>query len=65
MGFAKKCDICGKLYEVYGKEENPENFNAFMLLNVDEYGTYYSNDHFDVCTKCRDSLKKWMDERRK
>lgn len=59
----KKCDICGKLYEIYDKHSNKEKFNALILINVDENEKFWSHDHIDLCRECRDAVKKVFKER--
>ena len=51
MAAAKKCDICGKLYEEYNFKQSKYNFNGFMLLNID-YGPTC-----DCCPKCIKSIR--------
>lgn len=51
MAAAKKCDICGKLYEEYNFKQSKDNFNGFMLLNID-YGPTC-----DCCPKCIKSIR--------
>lgn len=63
MGIAKKCDICGKLYEIYDPNSNKEKFNALIPINKDENGKYWSHDHIDLCRECRDAVKKVFKER--
>lgn len=49
MATARKCDICGKLYEFYNDE-----INYIELYRIDIDGRYSSNnkDKFDVCRDC-------------
>lgn len=63
MGIAKKCDICGKLYEIYDANNNKENFNGLVPINMDKNGKYWSHDHIDLCRECRDAVKKVFKER--
>lgn len=63
MSNAKKCDICGKLYEVYDTDRNKENFNAIIPINVDKNGKHWSHDYIDLCPWCRDAIKSAMKER--
>ena len=51
MAIAKKCDICGKLYEEYNFKQSKDNFNGFVLLNVDYSPAY------DCCPKCMKSIR--------
>lgn len=57
MAAAKKCDICGKLYEEYNVKQSKDNFNGFMLLNVDYKGSYFHGPAYDCCPKCMKSIR--------
>ena len=35
MAIAKKCDICGKYYELYNVARNASKPNGFMVVNID------------------------------
>ena len=63
MGIAKKCDICGKLYEIYDTDNNKEKFNALIPINADVNSKYWSHDRIDLCRECRDAVKKVFKER--
>lgn len=56
MALAKKCDICGKLYESYNTKNNTNEVNGYMLVNIDELGKYYSHHVVDCCPNCMDSI---------
>lgn len=60
---AKKCDICGKLYELYDMSSNKEKFNAIIPINIDGNGKYWTHSHIDLCPQCRDAIKSLMKER--
>lgn len=50
---AKKCDICGVLYESYNhKHYDPVKPNGFMLLNIYNDRTYSSHAVNDCCPDC-------------
>lgn len=57
MATAKKCDICGRLYESYNIRNLDERTNAFMLLNLDNQGKYYSHGPYDCCPDCMSSIR--------
>ena len=61
MAIAKKCDICGKLYEEYNFEQSMENSNGFMLLNIDCKGTYSDGPAVDCCPECMKSILEHID----
>lgn len=64
MAVAKKCDICGKLYDAYGCNDNEKNPNGIMLTNVTMDGSeYYKHKVKDLCPECMDALKAFMRER--
>lgn len=63
MGVAKKCDICGKLYEIYDTNNNKENFNGLVPINMDKDGKIWFHGHIDLCRECRDAVKKVFKER--
>lgn len=63
MSVAKKCDLCGKLYELYDMCSNKEKFNAIIPINIDGDGKYWSHGHIDFCPQCRDAIKSLMKER--
>ena len=52
MAIAKKCDICGKLYEEYNVRQSKDNFDGFMLLNIDRNGDYFHGPACDCCPGC-------------
>lgn len=61
MAIAKKCDICGKLYEIYNVVKDVDNVNGLMYLNIDAKGNYYSHGRIDCCPKCMKSIKNHID----
>lgn len=63
MGFAKKCDRCGKLYELYNLESDPKNINGLLTLNIDYKRSYYTQNLIDLCPECMNSFDKWLKEK--
>lgn len=61
MAIAKKCDICGKLYERYNEKQNAEKPNGFHLLSIDERGKYYSYKTTDCCPDCMESILQYIE----
>lgn len=53
---AKKCDICGTLYEAYNCKKNARKPSGIMLVNVCNGDEYYSQDVTDCCPKCMASI---------
>lgn len=56
MAAAKKCDICGKLYELYNMEDDEENVNGLKLLNIDGTGRYFEHGSIDCCPACMSTI---------
>lgn len=61
MAFAKKCDVCGKLYEEYNTENYKKDHNGLMFLNIDYKRDYYSSVPIDCCPDCIKSIKNHID----
>lgn len=60
MAFAKKCDRCKRLFEIYNTMSCEEKSNGFMFLNIDEKGDYYSHKTHDLCPICNVELHRFM-----
>lgn len=58
MSVAKKCDICGSLYELYNKRDSETNWNALILLNRSENDNHFSHPIRDICPKCQKEIMK-------
>ena len=56
MAIAKKCDICGKLYEQYNVKRDSKKPNGFHLLSIDSAGKYFVYDSTDCCPDCMESI---------
>lgn len=56
MALAKKCDICGKLYETYNSKNDQRNPSGFMFVNVCEDDKYYSGNVADCCPECMNTI---------
>lgn len=61
MSIARKCDMCGKLYEEYNQKHDEKNPNGIMLLNIVENGNYYGNSKIDCCPECMTSILKTIE----
>lgn len=63
MANAKKCDLCGKLYEHYNPDKRMTNtiFEVDMSLNGTDYILIKTHE---LCPECRDSFKLWLDSRK-
>lgn len=57
MSLAKKCDICGKLYEDYTINNENKAVNAFVLVCTYEDDRWSnSDDATDCCPNCMRSI---------
>ena len=65
MALAKKCDICGKLYEVYNFGKSSNKPNGFMLLNIDSTMNYFKGPVRDCCPECMNSIMKHIESLKK
>ena len=61
MAIAKKCDICGKLYEIYNAKNDAKHTNGIMFLNIDRHNKYYAHDTIDCCPECHESIKQHIE----
>lgn len=60
MALAKKCDICGHLYEMYntkGNEPNALSLTQEYKCNTGDGYNYVLLRRFDCCPKCMSSIK--------
>lgn len=58
MSIAKKCDVCGKLYESYTMECCECSVNGIMLLDIDNNQKCYALKQIDCCRDCMTKIKK-------
>lgn len=57
---AKKCDRCGRLYELYNAASNRKKCNGFRLINIDGNQNVYLHDAYDMCSECMEDFMKWL-----
>lgn len=57
MSIAKKCDICGKLYESYNVKKDNEKVNGFIFINMDDKQQYWAGKAHDCCPNCMAAIK--------
>ena len=57
MAFAKKCDICGKLHELYNVKHDKDKTNGLVFVNIDSKRSYFTNDVLDCCPECMQSIR--------
>jgi hypothetical protein len=60
MANAKKCDICGKLYENYSDSDN-EDMIIFGHKNEPHIGGSVTKRLFDCCPDCLKSVKEHIE----
>ena len=54
---ARKCDICGVLYEIYDTKKSEENWNTLILfIRGEEDMPHYKQRDKDVCPDCRKAI---------
>ena len=56
MAIAKKCDICGKLYERYNEERDDKRPNGFKLISTDSERKFHGYGAIDCCPDCMESI---------
>ena len=57
---AKKCDRCGKLYELYNTENNGKKCNGFRPLNINWDQKACPQGLYDMCPECMEALMTWL-----
>lgn len=59
---AKKCDRCGRLYELYchKKPKDMESFNSIKFTLESEFGRVSHSDLKDLCPNCKEELTEWF-----
>ena len=56
MGNAKKCDRCGNLFEV------PKKKQEYRIMKISLTSADRHSQTLDLCSECRESLKKWFEQ---
>lgn len=73
MSVARKCDICGRLYEKYTLEGNKtlgffegDRINAIGFVSDEDNGSfsYYTRNGHHMCPECMDAVVKLLEERK-
>ena len=58
MAVAKKCDLCGALYEYEPDKKKPaESINGIALVHNYTNSNYYIYDRLDCCPDCMHSIQ--------
>ena len=61
MALAKKCDRCGKLYELKDIDACESIANRLVLARRYKQNTRaFSYKYFDLCPACVTSLARWL-----
>ena len=60
MSIARKCDVCGELYEPYNMSNAKDNPNGIMFLNIDNAQKYFSHKAMDCCPNCMSRLQEYI-----
>lgn len=61
MANAKKCDICGKFYDIYNTTKDCKNHNSFRFANVNEYDVCWNQRLYDCCPTCMEQIKSYIE----
>ena len=65
MAIAKKCDICGKLYETYNCNWNSNDPNGIALVTIMNNYTYSKKTLWDCCPDCMNSIQDFIESLKK
>lgn len=65
MADAKKCDVCGKLYEKYNMS-GKGNHNGIQIVQIDscECANQAQTIYMDCCPDCMRAIKSVIDSRK-
>lgn len=64
MSVAKKCDICGALYELYNIKNSEKNWNAIRFYNRDWNDRHFQHGILDICPECQKAISDLMKVRK-
>lgn len=57
MANAKKCDICGKYYDIYNSKLMDKKANGMQFIIKDTYNNVFICDNIlDLCPRCMESI---------
>lgn len=56
MSLAKKCDLCGKLYEPYNEKRDKMHPNGYALMSIDTNMKYFQYKQTDCCPDCMEAI---------
>lgn len=60
MALARKCDRCGKLYEIKHVKIDNQRVNSIVISDRDFTGSYSNRGIFDLCPECLESFVSWL-----
>lgn len=58
---ARKCDRCGKYYDLYNTDNDKPNTIKFVSLNEKRQYCEGAVKSFDLCPECMKAAKKFME----
>lgn len=61
MAIARKCDICGILYEIYTQKIENNEVNAIRFAYRNSYGNIDNRNAIDCCPACLESIKQHIE----
>ena len=61
MAIARKCDRCGKLYDIYDTKDDRLKPNAIIFTSKDTDDRHWSRPVIDLCPECRDDAIEWFE----
>ena len=62
MGIARKCDVCGKLYEPYNTGAMDEGYNTLMICKRTKGSDFYQDKLIkDLCPDCMNAVVDLID----
>ena len=61
MAIARKCDICGILYEIYTQEIENDVVNTIRFAYRNAYGNIENCSAIDCCPTCLESIKQHIE----
>ena len=62
MAAARKCDICGKLYEPYGLKVG--DTNGISFVRIDWNRNYTNQNILDCCEECLNAIEELIKNRK-
>lgn len=66
MANARKCDVCGNLYEHYkgnslfSNHNGLNQSNAITMIDRNTENKYWNRKTYDLCPECMDKLEKFL-----